>query len=227
MYAGIFVHKIQLKVYLIAVFVQPSIMTETEQSKICCYKASLVGLWNMHHGTSYTLEHEFTNNQLFSITPEQVVRFMCLKVYGLQLPNFETDIPTKGRSSSLEFSKKAISYFMPNKLLAWNKQTHSWNPTKSLLVNNLIKRAKKSEVRKQGKASNTRRPMKMDEFVELICCLRGRRELTAKYTCAAYFIFQIHMIARLDDVMNFLWVTWLWIQIILEHWKVRCVGVKM
>ena len=60
MYAGIFVHKIQLKAYLIAVFVQPSIMTETEQSKIHRYKASLVGLWNMLHGTSYTLEHEFT-----------------------------------------------------------------------------------------------------------------------------------------------------------------------
>ena len=43
----------------------------------------------------------------------------------------------------------------------------------------------------------------MDEFVELIRRLRGRSELTAKYTCAAYFIFQFHMIACLDDVMNF------------------------
>ena len=178
-------------------------MTGTEESKIRRYKASLIGLWNMVHSTNYTVDHSFTNEELFTITPEQVTRYMCMKAYGTETPNLSTDLPTVGRSSSLEFAKKAISFFMPSRLLPWNEQSRSGNPTKSVQVNDLIKAIKKKEVRKQGKASQARRPMKMEEFVALIKRLRGREENMSKYTVAAYFIFQFHMIARLDDVMNF------------------------
>ena len=80
---------------------------------------------------------------------------------------------------------------MPNKLLIWSKQTHSENQTKSLLVNNLIKRVKKSEMRKQDKPSSARRPMRIDDFVEMISCMRVRSELIARYTYVAYFYFSI------------------------------------
>ena len=128
---------------------------------------------------------------------------MCFKVYGIKEPNFDVDKPTKGRSSSLEYAKKAISFFMPNRLMPWNARSLEGNPTKSVEVNNLIKRVKKNEVRKEGKPSSARRAMKMEEFLALIKRLRLRRDLTARYTIAAYYIFQFHMIARLDDVMNF------------------------
>ena len=126
-----------------------------------------------------------------------------MKSYGKESPNLSIDMPTEGRSSSLEFAKKSISYFMPNRLLPWNEQTRTGNPTRSVLVNNLIKEVKKKEVRKQGKASNARRPMKMDEYIELVKRLRKKTDLTPRYILSAYFIFQFHMIARLDDVMNF------------------------
>ena len=178
-------------------------MTETENSKIRRYKSCLVQLWNIIHGTSFDTDHQFTNDDYYTITPEQVSRYMCVKAYGVQLPNFSVDIPTEGRSSTLESAKKAISYFMPNKLLAWNKQSRSGNPTRSVIVNNLIKEVKKKEVRKQGKSSNARRLMKMDEYMELVKRLRSKSDLTPKHILSAYFIFQFHMIARLDDVMNF------------------------
>ena len=58
-------------------------------------------------------------------------------------------------------------------------------------------------MRKQGKPSNARRPMKLQECVEVITRLRRKGELTLRYTIAAYFVFQFHMIAHLDDVMHF------------------------
>ena len=39
--------------------------------------------------------------------------------------------------------EKAISYFMPNKLMKWNMATNTGNSTKSVVVNKLIKRLKK------------------------------------------------------------------------------------
>ena len=43
---------------------------------------------------------------------------------------------------------------MPNKLVHWNELVDppSGNPTKSVQVNEIIKRVKKKEVRKQGEA---------------------------------------------------------------------------
>ena len=43
---------------------------------------------------------------------------MC-KAYGIPDPG-PNDNPTEGRSSALAFAKKAISYFMPNRLMSWN-----------------------------------------------------------------------------------------------------------
>ena len=85
----------------------------------------------------------------------------------------------------------------------WNEQTRQGNPAKSPLVNDLIKCVEKDKVRKEGKVFCSCRAMKMKEFVELIKRLCSKPELTARYTCTTYFIFQFHMIAHLDDMMNF------------------------
>ena len=52
------------------------------------------------------------------------------------------------------FTKKAISYFVPKKLLGWNAKSKSGNPTKSVLVNNLINKVnKKARERDSSKIS--------------------------------------------------------------------------
>ena len=48
-----------------------------------------------------------------------------------------------------------------------------------------------------------RRPMELSEFRELISACRKNENVFMKYTGAAFFIFQFHMIARLDDVFRF------------------------
>lgn len=126
-----------------------------------------------------------------------------MKVYGIPNPT-ENDNSTVGRSSSIEYIKKAISFFMPNKLVAWNVETETGNPTKSVLVNELIKVVKKKEVRKEGKASSARRPMEQSEFREMIRRFRDESSRSIlRRTMAAYFIYQYNMIGRVDDVAHF------------------------
>jgi hypothetical protein len=72
-----------------------------------------------------------------------------MKCYGTPNPR-ENDRPTEGRSSSAEFIKKAISHFMPNRLMGWNERAREGNPTRSVKVNELLKKIKKQEVRKLG-----------------------------------------------------------------------------
>jgi len=131
-----------------------------------------------------------------------IYAYLAEKVYGTPTPT-DTDVPTHGRSNTIAFAKKAISFFMPNRLMVWNEATQEGNPTRSTMVNELIKKVKKQEVRKQGKDSQARRAMQLPEFRELITRLRGRDGHMQRYTAAAYFIFQFNLIARLDDVMHF------------------------
>ena len=103
----------------------------------------------------------------------------------------------------MEYAKKAISYFMPNKLMKWDQKNYSGNPQKSVTVNELIKRINIAEVRREGKDSAARRPMELMEFAEIIkrCRMMPHNHI-AYYTGAAHFLFQFHMMDRLDDVGN-------------------------
>jgi hypothetical protein len=70
--------------------------------------------------------------------------------------------PTNGWSDSLYYAKKALSKYIPNKNANWvNGQG---NPTKSVLVNEMVKQVKKFEVCGEGSASNAKRPLKQSEF---------------------------------------------------------------
>ena len=56
---------------------------------------------------------------------------MAMKEYGNPDPGQHDDNPTLGCSSSLEYYKKALSYFIPYRLASWNPMTNSGNPTRS------------------------------------------------------------------------------------------------
>ena len=167
------------------------------------YRANLVAYMNYTNGTDFPATTSFSNEDLFLLTPESIYAYMANKVYGTPTPNYTTDNPTEGRSGTLEFAKKSISYFMPNRLMPWNAETNAGNPTRSIPVNNLIKQVKKQEVRKQGRKSCARRPMDISEFKAVIETFRGSHLPLAKHTLAAYFIFQYNLMARVDDVAKF------------------------
>jgi hypothetical protein len=137
---------------------------------------------------------------------------MNLKAFGVTDPPVDAN-PTLARSNSLAFWKKAISFFMPNRLIAWTSGRNEGNPTRSIDVNNLIKRVKKKEVRKQGVASQCRRAITEAEFrtMQKILQNHDRNSLIWRYGLYALTNFQFHLLARIDDTT----------QVLVENLKVH------
>ena len=73
------------------------------------YKPSLVAVMSFKDSMQYLVQDEFTREQLAALTPDHIVHWMRLKVYGT--PDLDPNMnPTKGRANSIAFAKKAISY---------------------------------------------------------------------------------------------------------------------
>ena len=167
------------------------------------YKPVLIRLMSYLDGTVYSKETEFETDRLKELTPEDLMRWLNKKVFGDESPSENSRALV--RSSAIAYWKKALSYFMPNKLMQWNEINRVGSPTKSTLINDLIKRVKKLEVRKLGVASKARRPLNEGEFRKIVKMLKeSEGGPTWKYGVPAQMCFQVHLIARMDDSMNIL-----------------------
>ena len=168
------------------------------------YHPYLVQFMTFRDSVEYERNHQFSQAHLGTIQPEQVVRWMKNKVYGTPEPGPD-DNPTEGRSSSLVFAKKALSFYMPNKLMSWNVMTIPpfGNPTKSIPVNELIRLVKKKEVRKQGKPSQARGAFQDSEFETIMDTAENIQDEEARLFLSAILRFQYNMIARIDDSAKF------------------------
>ena len=142
------------------------------------YHSSIRDLMGFIHGCKYPGSTiQFTKEQLLAIKLRHIRDFLSIKVYGTAAPG-PTDRPTKGRANSLEYHKKAISFYMPN--------AHPWvsvagqpghgNPTKSKQVNDLIADVRKAEVKQQGKATQACRDMTMLEFHKQLDLFRAKTD---------------------------------------------------
>jgi len=135
---------------------------------------------------AYELDYAFTNQQLSEIQPEELVEWMSMKVFGVRNPGPD-DNPTLGCSSSLEQYKKAISFFMPNKLTPWNVMVRFGNPTRSIVVNQLLRRVQKQECCKQGRASQARCDMAPSEYEQVIDIAKADINQPNQYLYSAFF----------------------------------------
>jgi hypothetical protein len=178
-------------------------MAEDDNNKR--YKQYLTQFMSFRDGWDYDADDQFTALQLSEITPiHQLVQWMCVKAYGIPNLGPADDNPTQGHLSSLEYYKKALSYYMPHRIQPWNSITMFGNPTRSAEVNNLIKMVKKKEVRRrQGKSSQARRALEPEEFEQLIDLIEENPHESKRYLMSALNRFQSHMIARIDDTTKF------------------------
>ncbi|KAL7543240.1 hypothetical protein ACHAXR_012557 [Thalassiosira sp. AJA248-18] len=87
----------------------------------------------------YPPNHEFTQDELSAVTPQDIIKWMNVKLYNKEDP-LEDDRPLNGSHHTLDYYKKSISYFMPKKEITWDGK--SGNPTRAHEVNNLIKKIK-------------------------------------------------------------------------------------
>jgi len=142
------------------------------------YKCILASFMSFLHdrpvGSEYPRDHVHSMEVLAAITPNDVVRYMNLKAFGTTEPTRDAN-PKFARASSLAMDKKAISFFMPNRDV-WSVTRMEGNPTRDAQVNDLIRCVKKKETRKQGKISQTRRPMVGTEFVAMHGLLKRDRK---------------------------------------------------
>ena len=129
-------------------------MASEEEAKK--YHHYVVDAMNTSFGTAHPKDHTFTDDELLALTPEHIYAYLATKAYGTPNPT-DANNPTLLCSNTLQYMKKALSYYMPNKLMEWNVDSQTGNPTRSVLVNKLIELVKKKEVRKEGNASSARR----------------------------------------------------------------------
>ena len=153
------------------------------------YKAALAGVMLYKHRVKYPNNHEFTREELAALTSNDLVGFMNMRAFGMVMPG-PNNKPSHCQSSSLEYWKKAISFFMPNKNHQWNEMTNSGNPTRSQDVNDLIKRVKRFEIRKQGAEPQARRPLTIAEIKAAMHELWNSDNPESKYGVSALLCFQ-------------------------------------
>jgi hypothetical protein len=113
----------------------------------------------LHKVDAYEKDHVFSQDELVALTPtgSDIKRWMCVKASSMPEPGPDDhDHPTECRSSSIEFWKKAISSFMPNRLMQWNALSNVGNPTKSIEVNDLVEAVKKKVVEQVKYSINLR-----------------------------------------------------------------------
>ena len=169
------------------------------------YYSYLIDLMNYvkNPEVPFNKQSTFADEELLTLTDQDVFCWLAMKSYGVPNPTAD-DNPTLARSNTLQYAKKAVSFFMPNKNTQWNVALASGNPTKSVLVNGLIKAVKKKEVRKEGKASQARRPLTMEEFKQLVKLLHAKTDPVKRYVLTTMIKFQFHMVGRIDDTSRFL-----------------------
>ena len=97
----------------------------------------------VHAGREYQPCHVWTGDELLAVTPDIIVRYIKLKVYGSEDAQTDVTPPLYYRSSTIKFWKKAWSYFMLNQMTPWNKIAGMGNPTRSIATNKIIKAMKK------------------------------------------------------------------------------------
>ena len=148
---------------------------------------------------SYDNDKRFLPSELFDILADDVSRYLNLLAYGDESPSSEARPIV--RSSHIEYKKKALSFYMPNRLAAWNSITLAGNPTRSVDTNQLIRDMKTFEVRGQGVASQARRPIEESEWEEMTSNFQKSDEgkMERKFGLSAFQKVQLNMVARVDD----------------------------
>jgi hypothetical protein len=172
------------------------------QGVAATYKSTLDSLMSFVHFTArpYSRDRTYTKGKLHALTPENVLHWMNLKAFGVADPPMDAN-PTLVKGNLLVFWKKAISFFMPNCFMVWDSGCNDeGNPTRSIEVNNLIKRVKKKEVHKQGAALQCRHAITEDEFQTMQKILQNHDKTSMIWQFGLYALtnFQFNLLAHID-----------------------------
>ncbi len=95
-----------------SVVITPDDTTEDNET-VQNYRSLLIACLNFTTNTTHEKNYIATQEELLALTPDHIYAYLANKAYGTPNPGIDAR-PTEGRSSTLEYGKKALSYFMPN-----------------------------------------------------------------------------------------------------------------
>ena len=166
------------------------------------YKSSLISFMSYFHNKQYDKDKVFTKEELLQIRPRDIHNWMALKAFGKTRYDVDAgDKSTGCRLSTLDWMKKALSYYMPYKRAPWVEGRG--NPSRSDCVNNLMGIVKKLEARGQGAKSQVKRPLTQVEFCKEQEQMRRLPDWEHKYKYPAMNLYQFHLCGRADDTCHF------------------------
>jgi hypothetical protein len=178
-----------------------STMTETT-AKGNDYKPYLVRMMNFidEPDPPYTNATTFSVEHLSNITAKDYMRHVNFRVYGVAEPPPGHTLAPMQRTSTVEYQKKAISFYMPNRLMQWNELSLVGNPTRCTEIGDFIRVLRTKETRGQGRPSCARASVDATEFESMHTIMREEgKDSRAKYGFRAFLNVQNHFIARVDD----------------------------
>jgi len=111
-----------------------------------------------HQAGFYNEGHAFSSTELALITPEQIIRYFKFKLYG----DGDVDVsgqPLSGSHHTLDYYKKAISSFVPQRDKSWDTVTQQGNPTRARSVNDFVRQIRALE---GVEGSSKKRKMKVN-----------------------------------------------------------------
>ena len=120
------------------------------------YIAELMSFLHGRTDDPYPRNKEFTRLELLEIRPSDVKKYLLFKAFEDPDPSPDARV-TNARAGSLKKAKQSISWFMPNKNVAWIEGIGG-NPTRHSSVNAVIKRVETLETKGLGLDPNDKRP---------------------------------------------------------------------
>ena len=162
--------------------------------------SSMKRFWEYTHNVVLQKNHKWTNDDAFSVKPDQIVRYMKYKAYGNPNADTETQHPTSCRYETLCAIKKGISAFMPDKALHWSVLRGEGNPTRSNEVKELMKKVEEAEAKDLGAPSQARGPFVCEEYENIIQTFESNKDTEEALFTSSIFRTQYNMGARIDDV---------------------------
>ena len=170
--------------------------------KVKKYMAHLDKFCKYKFGDSWVDGTRPSQEQLLTLTDQDFVDHFNIYTYDGNLNPGENDRATK-RSDSLQFKKKALSFFMLRRSRNWDDITQQGNPTRSAKLNDMINQVHKKQCRGMGVTSKARRNFEFEEFREFIKKnVDSPFPYSLKYLANALWRMQFQLIARSDDMLH-------------------------
>ena len=169
------------------------------------YQFSINELMSFHEGRiddPFPRNTRYTKEQLLTLTPTVVKRYLAWKAYDDPNPADDAMV-VSARAESLRKVKQAISYFVPNRGVAWIDGVGG-NPTRHHSIHDLINQVERKETSGNGVEDNSKRGYTEAEMDKKLEILRGQDSFVCKKKYCCMTVWARTLIHRIDDTAKFL-----------------------